>query len=42
MNGNVFGRERMQINRTETDTIVDNDASVRLLEKLGFQREGTW
>ncbi len=36
-----FGFERMQLNRIEADTIVDNGASVRLLEKLGFQREGT-
>ena len=35
-----FGFEQMQLHRIEAYTILDNFASVRLLEKLGFQREG--
>ena len=35
-----FGFERMGLNRVEAETIIDNWASVRLLEKLGFRREG--
>jgi ribosomal-protein-alanine N-acetyltransferase len=35
-----FGFERMRLNRIEAEALVDNTASVRLLEKLGFQREG--
>src|SRR5207302_3740583 len=34
-----FGFERMELHRIETETIADNTASVRLLQKLGFQRE---
>jgi ribosomal-protein-alanine N-acetyltransferase len=36
-----FGFERMNLNRIYAGTIADNHASVRLLEKVGFQREGT-
>lgn len=36
-----FGFEEMYLNRIEAGTIADNHGSVRLLEKLGFQREGT-
>jgi [ribosomal protein S5]-alanine N-acetyltransferase len=35
-----FGFERMLLHRIEAETIADHTASVRLLEKLGFQREG--
>jgi ribosomal-protein-alanine N-acetyltransferase len=35
-----FGFERLGLNRIEAQTIVDNLASVRLLERLGFRREG--
>lgn len=31
---------QLQLHRIEAHTIIDNFASVRLLEKLGFQREG--
>ena len=31
----------MDLNRIYAGTIADNHASVRLLERLGFQREGT-
>ena len=36
-----FGFSDMDLNRVEAQTIADNTASVRLLERLGFQREGT-
>lgn len=36
-----FGFEHMNLNRIEAGTVADNIASVRLLEKLGFTREGT-
>ena len=36
-----FGFERMDLNRIYAGTIADNHESVRLLEKVGFQREGT-
>jgi ribosomal-protein-alanine N-acetyltransferase len=36
-----FGFERMNLNRIYAGTIADNHESVRLLEKIGFQREGT-
>ncbi|MBT5873579.1 MAG: GNAT family N-acetyltransferase [Candidatus Latescibacteria bacterium] len=36
-----FGFEHMNLNRIEAATIADNMGSVRLLEKLGFTREGT-
>ena len=36
-----FGFERMELHRIETVTIADNFASVRLLERFGFRREGT-
>jgi ribosomal-protein-alanine N-acetyltransferase len=36
-----FGFERMELHRIESNTIADNFPSVRLLERLGFQREGT-
>jgi ribosomal-protein-alanine N-acetyltransferase len=35
-----FGFRRMALNRIEAFTIADNVRSVRLLERLGFQREG--
>lgn len=36
-----FGFERMNLNYIYAGTIADNHESVRLLERLGFQREGT-
>jgi len=36
-----FGFERMNLNRIYASTIAANHRSVRLLERLGFQREGT-
>jgi ribosomal-protein-alanine N-acetyltransferase len=36
-----FGFEQMNLNRIYANTIADNHESVRLLERLGFQREGT-
>jgi ribosomal-protein-alanine N-acetyltransferase len=35
-----FGYEKMELNRIEAETIVDNHESVRMLEKLGFVLEG--
>jgi ribosomal-protein-alanine N-acetyltransferase len=35
-----FGFEQMNLNRIYAGTIADNYESVRLLEKVGFQREG--
>ncbi|WP_020574051.1 GNAT family N-acetyltransferase [Actinopolymorpha alba] len=35
-----FGFTRMRLNRVEAQTIADNHGSVRLLQGLGFQREG--
>lgn len=35
-----FGFTRMRLNRVEAMTIADNYRSVRLLQRLGFQREG--
>lgn len=35
-----FGFEEMGLNRAEADVTPDNTASVRLLEKLGFEEEG--
>jgi len=35
-----FGFEQMQLNRIEADASVENEASIRILEKLGFQHEG--
>ncbi len=35
-----FGFERMHLNRIEAETIEDNHESVRMLEKIGFTREG--
>ncbi len=35
-----FGFERMRLHRVESETIVDNHPSVRLLERFGFRREG--
>jgi [ribosomal protein S5]-alanine N-acetyltransferase len=35
-----FGFEEMGLHRIETETILDNTRSIRLLERLGFQREG--
>jgi ribosomal-protein-alanine N-acetyltransferase len=36
-----FGFERMNLHRVYAGTIADNHESVRLLERIGFQREGT-
>jgi ribosomal-protein-alanine N-acetyltransferase len=36
-----FGFDQMNLNRIYAGTIADNHESVRLLERLGFQREGT-
>ncbi len=36
-----FGFEQMNLNRIYASTIADNHESVRLLEKIGFLREGT-
>ena len=36
-----FGFDQMNLNRIYAGTIADNYESVRLLERLGFQREGT-
>ena len=36
-----FGVDEMDLNRVFARTIADNHESVRLLERLGFQREGT-
>lgn len=36
-----FGFERMNLHRIYANTIADNHESVRMLERLGFQREGT-
>jgi ribosomal-protein-alanine N-acetyltransferase len=36
-----FGFERMALNRVEADVLAENNASVRVLEKLGFSHEGT-
>ena len=35
-----FGFDEMALNRIEADVTVGNEASVRVLDKLGFQREG--
>jgi ribosomal-protein-alanine N-acetyltransferase len=35
-----FGFERMALNRIEADASAENIASIRVLHKLGFQREG--
>nr|WP_238345022.1 GNAT family N-acetyltransferase [Actinopolymorpha cephalotaxi] len=35
-----FGFTTMQLNRVEAQTIADNHGSVRLLQRVGFQREG--
>jgi [ribosomal protein S5]-alanine N-acetyltransferase len=36
-----YGFGAMALHRIQAHTIVDNHRSVRLLERLGFQREGT-
>ncbi|GAB3429534.1 GNAT family protein [Flindersiella endophytica] len=36
----AFGFTELGLHRIETETIADNVRSVRLLERLGFQREG--
>lgn len=36
-----FGFEHMQLNRIDAATIANNIATLHLLEKVGFQREGT-
>lgn len=36
-----FGFKQMNLNRIYASTIADNHESVRLLEQVGFQREGT-
>lgn len=35
-----FGFEHMALNRIEADASIQNIGSIRVLEKLGFQREG--
>ena len=35
-----YGFEQMGLNRVEALVYVENQASIRLLERLGFQREG--
>jgi len=35
-----FGFNRMMLNRIEADVVSGNDASMRVLEKIGFQQEG--
>lgn len=35
-----YGFEQMELNRVEALVYVENDASIRLLERLGFQKEG--
>jgi len=35
-----FGLTHMNLNRVEADIIEGNEASMRVLEKLGFQKEG--
>lgn len=37
----AFGFESMELHRIEANTIADNFPSVRMLERLSFQREGT-
>lgn len=37
----AFGSSEMSLHRIEAQTIADNHASVRLLDRLGFRREGT-
>jgi RimJ/RimL family protein N-acetyltransferase len=36
-----FGFDRMQLHRIEAGTIADNVHSIRMLERIGFKREGT-
>ena len=36
-----FGFSRMRLHRVTAMTIADNHRSVRMLERLGFRREGT-
>jgi ribosomal-protein-alanine N-acetyltransferase len=36
-----FGFDQLNLNRIYARTIADNHESVRLLERIGFQREGT-
>ena len=36
-----FGFEEMSLHRIYASTIADNHESVRMLEKIGFHREGT-
>jgi [ribosomal protein S5]-alanine N-acetyltransferase len=35
-----FGFQQMGLNRVEADVVTDNQASVRVLQKLGFTEEG--
>ncbi|MEP7293802.1 MAG: GNAT family N-acetyltransferase, partial [Chloroflexota bacterium] len=36
----TFGFEQMNLNRLEADTDAENYGSIRVLEKVGFRREG--
>jgi len=36
----AFGFQRMNLNRVEADVAAENIGSIRVLEKVGFQREG--
>lgn len=38
----VFGWHQMNLNRIEADVVDGNIGSMRVLEKLGFRREGIW
>lgn len=38
----AFGFDHMDLNRIEGQHAAGNDASGRVMEKAGFQREGTW
>lgn len=37
----AYGFSELGLHRVEAQTVADNEESVRLLDRLGFQREGT-